>query len=62
MWLRVETVSQKMKQNAQTQDAYSMQAFLCVLYDGVRTYISTKIRLKGREGSGAPSPSPPRFC
>ena len=38
-WLWAETANQNLKQNAQTQDAYGMQAFFRVIYDTVTSHI-----------------------
>ena len=35
IWLWAQTANQKLKQNAQTQDADGLQAFFCVIYDTV---------------------------
>ena len=45
IWLSAQTLNQKLKENAQTQDAYGRQAFLCVIYDIFRAHISTLILL-----------------
>ena len=47
MWLSAQTTNQKLKQNAQTQDADGMQAFVCAIYDTVisqQTY--SRLRIK----------------
>ena len=54
MWLRAQTANLEMKENAQTRDADGVQASFCVIYDTVRTFISTRILLIG-EGLQAPS-------
>ena len=41
IWLRAQTLKQKSKRNAQTQDADGSQAFFCVLYDTFRGHIPT---------------------
>ena len=53
MWLRAETVNQKLKNNAQTQDAYGIQAFPSAMYDIAREHISTKKLLIGGGGGGS---------
>ena len=58
MRLRAQITNQKLKQNAQTQDADGMQAFFCVKNDAISGYISTTVRLMRRE---VPSPRPPYF-
>ena len=47
IWLRAQTASQKLKQNAQTQDADGMQDFFYVINDTVTGLISTIILIKG---------------
>ena len=51
--MRAQTLDQKSKQNAHTQDADGRQAFFCAIYDTFRGHISTLILLKG--GSEPPS-------
>ena len=55
MWLRAPTGNQKLKQNAQTQDVDGVQAFFSVIYDAVKSYISTIILLI--EGGSEPPSS-----
>ena len=45
MWLRAQTLNQKLKHNAQAQDAGCRQAFFCVLFYTFRGHISTSILL-----------------
>ena len=52
MWLRVQTVNQKLKHNAPTQGADDVLAFSCVMHDTVRGHIST-ILLLIRRGAQA---------
>ena len=45
--LRAQTLNQKLKQNAQTQDDDGVQAFFYVIYDTFRGHISTLILFMG---------------
>ena len=56
MWLRGQFVNHNLRQNAQIQDADSMQAFFCVINDTLRCYISTKNTISS---AGAASPKAP---
>ena len=46
-WLRAQTATQKLKRNAQIQDADGMQGFFLVIYRTVRGNVSTIILLVG---------------
>ena len=41
IWMRAQTLNQKLKQNAQTQNVDGRVAFFCVIYDTIKGYIST---------------------
>ena len=47
IWLRAQTLNQKLRQNAQTRNADGKQAVFCVINDTFGGHISTLILLMG---------------